>query len=726
MATVYLARDVKHDRHVAIKLLRPDLVSYGYHPERFLREIRTVAGLIHPNILPLHDSDECDGLLFYVMPYVEAGTLRDRLSRDARLPIKEAVRIATAVATGLDYAHRRDVLHRDIKPGNIFLHEGQPLVADFGVARAITECCDDLTLAGLAVGTPAYMSPEQASADDDLDGRSDLYGLACVLYEMVTGQPPFAGGNARKTMVLHAIGPVPRVRPLRGEVSEALEDVIVRGLAKDPADRFATTAAFGEALELALSQPTPSRRRLDRTGSDSRTIAVLPFANVSPHPDTEYLSDGITDELINALAKVAGLRVVSRTSVFALKGEQRDVRAIGALLDVSVVLEGTVRIAGDRLRVAAQLTDVANGRLLWSERYDREVQDVFAIQDEIAQTIVSTLRRTVLRDIGEPPPRRYTENVRAYGLYLKGRYHWNRRSPEGIAEAIRHFEAAIAEDPEYPLAYSGLADCHALQTDYRGLPVAQGMERAKAEARKALELDDSLAEAHTSLGWVTFIYDWDWESASREFGRAIALNPDYATAHQWYAWLLAAVGRLDEALAEGHVAMELDPVSVAIRRGVGWLHYYAHQPDTAVMHLRRAVVMDPTSPENHRVLALAQMQKGSYDDAAQSVREALALSPESVYARAALGYLEALRGREAEAVQLLLELQARARQHYVSPVAFVTLYVGLRDADRAFHWLEEAYRERRGWLTYLKVEPLFDPIRQEARFEQLLSRMKLV
>jgi serine/threonine-protein kinase len=724
MATVYLARDIKHERSVAIKLLRPELASHGYRPERFLREIRTVAGLTHPNILPLHDSDDREGLLFYVMPYMVEGTLRDRLLRETRLPIMEAVRVARAIASALDYAHRHGVLHRDVKPENIFLQEGQPLVADFGVALALSACCDDLTEAGFAVGTPAYMSPEQASGDDAVDGRSDLYALACVMYEMVTGRPPFDGGNVRKTLALHATAPVPRVRPLRPEAPAALEDVLVRALAKNPEDRFTTSAAFGDALEHALSLPTPDRRGLGE-GGQGRAIAVLPFVNASQDPDAEYLSDGITDELIYALGKVDGLRVISRTSVFALKGEHRDIRATGALLNVAAVLEGTVRTAGRRLRITAQLTDVLNGRLLWSERYDREMEDVFAIQDEIARTIVSTLRHTLLGDIGEPSRPRYTESVTAYSLYLRGRYHWNRRSKEGIAEAIKHFEAAIAEDPGFALAYSGLADAYALHIDYRGLTVAGGMDRAKAEARKALELDESLAEAHTSLGWVTFIYDWDWEAAAREFIRALTLNPAYATAHQWYAWLLAAMGRLEEALAQTRTAVELDPISVPIRRGLGWLYYYARQPDPAVMHLRRAIAMDPTSTENHRLLALAQMQRSSQEDAMRAVREALVLAPQSAYCLGTLGYLEGVRGRTDRTRQALGQLQALAGERYVSPVAFVMAHVGLGDVDGAFHWLAEAYEERRGWLAYLNVEPVFDLLRSDERFPALLRKVGL-
>jgi serine/threonine-protein kinase len=725
MATVYRARDLKHERNVAVKVLHPELSTSGYNPERFLREVRLVAGLTHPHILPLHDSGECDKLLFFVMPLVDGDSLRARLRFHRRLPIHEALWIARVVAAALDYAHRNDVLHRDIKPENILFQEGQPLVTDFGVGRAISACCDDLTEMGLAVGTPEYMSPEQASADETIDGRSDQYGLACVLYEMLAGRPPFSGSTLQETIALHATQEVQPLQSIRPDVPSAIDAAIAKALAKNPGDRFATAAAFGEAIEpsgaVAELPPEPAASQLLRDGA----IAVLPFVNNNRDSDTEYLSDGVTDELINALVNVDGLQVVSRTSVFALKDRQADVRSIGSMLGVSTVLEGTVQQAGDRLRITAQLTNVSDGRTIWSEKYDRDMQDVFAIQDEISRTIVNTLRGTLFVSLGDAAPARYSRNVKAYNLYLKGRFHWNRRSREGIAEGIRYFKQAIAEDPAYALAYSGLADSYALQTDYRGMPTAEGMEQAKTEARRALELDEALAEAHTSLGWVTFIHDWNWTVAKQEFIRAIELNPGYATAHQWYAWLLMALGRRDEALSEGRAALELDPVSVSVRRSMGWLNHYAGHSNAAVQHLRRAVEMDPTASENHRVLGLAYAQAGMYDEAQASFEEAIALSARSAYAVAGLGYLHALRGQRREAESMLAELHTWAQTEYVSPVAFVTVHIALGNIDDALGWLQKAHEERRGWLAYLNVEPLLDPLRDNRRFKRLLLTMQL-
>jgi serine/threonine protein kinase/tetratricopeptide (TPR) repeat protein len=725
MATVYLAQDIKHGRPVAIKVL-DRAVATGAVPERFLREIRIAAKLTHPQIVPLHDSGESNGSLYYVMPYLGCESLRDRLQREGRLPVAEALRIARAVGAALDYAHRQGVVHRDIKPENILLHEGEAMVSDFGVARAVSGVArEGVSEPGIAIGTPAYMSPEQASADHELDGRSDIYSLGCVLYEMLAGQPPFAGTSARATMARHVVEPPPALRALRTDAPVAVEQALIRALAKDPADRFATAAEFCRALDTSPGGAGSATGEIESV-RDHRAIAVLPFVNASSDPDTEYFSDGMTDELIDALTEVAGLHVASRTSVFAYKGKQTDIRTIGALLNSTVVLEGTVRKSGRRLRISARLTDVAHGRHLWSQRYDRDVEDVFAVQDEIAQTIVNTLRATLLGELGDPTPRRYTSNLTAYNLYLKGRYCWNKRTQEGIAEGIRYFESAIAADQSFALAYTGLADCFALQLDYRGVPVADGMRRAKEFAMQALALDDSLAEAHTSLAWVRFIYEWDWEGAEKSYHRAIELNPRYATAHQWYAWLLVALGRVEEALAEGRMAVDLDGASVSIRRGLGWLYYYARRYEEAADQLKRALAMNPTAEESHRVLGLVYTQQGDYAAAETELREAIEISAESTYAAAGLGYLSAVRGQSAEARTILTRFYTESRERYVSPVAFATVHAGLGEADLALDWIERAHQERRGWLVYLKVEPLLDPLRSHPRFARLLEALRLV
>jgi serine/threonine-protein kinase len=719
MATVYLAQDRKHARPVAIKVLRPELAA-SLDAERFLREIGIAARLAHPHIVPLIDSGEAGGALYFVTPFVSGGSLRDRIREGGRLPIRDALRIAAEAGAGLDFANRNGYVHRDVKPENILIADGLAVLADFGIARA---CCgpggsSGVTEGGLALGTPEYMSPEQAAGQEDLDTPSDVYSLACVVYEMLAGEPPFRAGSPRATMA-RQVSEAPRpLRVLRPDAPPAVERALARALAKDPAARFPSVAEFLGALQAEDGEER-------RAPSALRAVAVLPFVNASPEPENEYLSDGITDELIDALAKVEGLRVASRTSVFALKGKPQDVRAIGALLGTSEVLEGTVRKAGDRLRITAQLSSTADGRLLWSQRYDRTLDDVFAIQDEIARTIVTTLRATSFADVAPPVARRYTDNVAAYGLYLRGRYEWNRRSQEGVREAIHFFEQAIAADPQYALAYTGLSDAYALHVDYRSVPVHEGFERAKEYARQALALDDSLCEAHASLAWCLFIYDWDWEAAGREFRHAIELDPRYATAHQWYASLLASQGRHDESLVEGHTAFELDPASVSIRRSLGWNYYYARRYDQARYHVTRAIEMNPTAEESYRILGFALVMLGRLDEAERVLRESAALPAAGPYALGALGCALALNGKRAEAERILGELEARARREYVSPAAIGTLCIGLGDKARGLDCLERALEERRGWVAYLRVNPLFDSLRAEPRFQALVAQMRL-
>jgi len=721
MATVYLAEEKKHGRKVAIKVLRPELAA-SVGAERFLREIGIVARLSHPHLVPLIDSGDSDGLLYYVSPFVPGGSLRDRLRDETRLPVRDVLRIASEVGAGLDYAHRAGFIHRDVKPENILFADGHAMLADFGVARAMCVDCDPhtesgpVTAAGIALGTPEYMSPEQASGDRDADARSDIYSLACVVYEMLAGQPPFKG-SARSTMVRHVTETPRPIRTLRPDAPPVVEAVLARALAKDPAHRYGTVAEFTTALCDDVS--------VVPTVDSARSIAVLPFVNASPDPENEYLSDGITDELIDALAKLEGLRVASRTSVFSLKNKAQDVRAIGALLGVSVVLEGTVRRLGPHLRVTAQLTSTDDGRLLWSQRYDRELADVFALQDEIAQTIVATLRAKSFGEVPSRRQRRYTENMAAYALYLRGRHAWNKRTNEGVSEAIQFFEQAIAADPNYALAYTGLSDAYALHVDYRSVPVHEGFARAREYAELALGIDETLAEAHTSLGWVLFIYEWQWAEAARQLKRAIELDHRYATAHQWYAALLAARGEMQEALIEGHTAQDLDPNSASVRRSLGYMYFYARRYSRARYHAKRALTLAPNAVETFRVLGLILTMEGKFREAEEVLRDALALPGAGSYTMATLGYALGRAGRGREARDILEQLDVQRREHYVSPVALATVCLGIGDYEEALTWAERACDERRGWLAYMDVNPILDPLRGKPRFEQLRRRMGL-
>jgi serine/threonine protein kinase/tetratricopeptide (TPR) repeat protein len=719
MATVHLAEERKHQRKVAIKVLKSEFgASVG--AERFLREIGIAARLSHPHIVPLIDSGESNGSLYYVSPFVEGGSLRDRLERDKKLSIEEAIRIAHEVGAALDYAHRNGFVHRDVKPENILFADDHAMLADFGVAHVrATQGTRPLTLGGLALGTPEYMSPEQAAGDTDIGTPGDIYGLACVVYEMLAGEPPFRGASARATMAKQVTEQPRPLRSLRPDVPPGVENVLAKALTKDPAQRFGTVAEFTTALEKGRWETGA------RLSAMTRMIAVLPFVNASPDPDNEYLSDGITDELIDALAKVEGLRVASRTSVFALKGKRQDVRAVGALLGTSEVLEGTVRRSGQNLRITAQLTSTDDGRLVWSQRYDRTFDDMFAIQDEIARTIVNTLRATSFADL-TPTRNRHTESVDAYGLYLRGRYAWNKRTQEGVTEGIRYFKEAIAADPTYALAYTGLADSYALHIDYRNVPVHDGFQKAKLYARKAVELDDSLAEAHASLAWSLFIYDWDWPAAEKEFARAIDLDPQYATAHQWYAFLLASRGRMEESLVEAHTAQENDPASISVRRSLGYCYLYARKFEQARYHLDRAIAMNATGEESYRIQGLILTLFGHYGEAERVLREAQQLAnPETTYTLVTLAYSLACAGDKTLAQDVRNQLLEKRKRDYVSPVELAVINIALGDHDAAVDWCGRAMDERRGWVAYLAVHPVVDPLRGHPQFQTLIRKMGL-
>src|SRR5687768_1101899 len=719
MAVVHLAEETKHRRQVAIKVLRED-VSISVGPERFLREIGIAARLSHPHIVPLIDSGEAGGFLYYVSPFVAGGSLRDRLDRESRLPVEEALRIAAEVGAGLDYAHRNGFVHRDVKPENILFADDHALLADFGIAHVCAgPGVEPITKSGIALGTPEYMSPEQAAGDSEIGTPADIYALGCVVYEMLTGQPPFRGTSAIAIMAKHVTEKPRPLRAVRPETSAAVEHAVIRALSKIPSQRFRTVAEFISALQQSRSDG------LRRAPAGTRSIAVLPFVNASSDPDNEYLSDGITDELIDAFAKVQGIRVASRTSVFALKGKPQDIRAIGALLDVSEILEGTVRRSGQELRITAQLTSAEDGSLIWSQRYDRHLDDVFAIQDEIARTIVETLRATSFRDSSEQPISRGTDDVEAYSLYLRGRYAWNKRTQEGVVEAVGYFEQAIEKDPGYALAYTGLADAYALHIDYRNVEVHEGFERAKFYARKALELDETLAEAHASLAWSLFIYDWNWSAATAEFRRAIELDPLYATADQWYGFLLASQGKVEEALIEAHTAQELDPASISIRRSLGYVYFYARRFEQARYHLERAVAMNLEAEETYRILALILVFAGDVTEAERVARKALELPGAATYTRAILSIVRATAGDRRHAEETLQFLEENRRHDYVSPVELASLHISLGNNAEALDWVEKAYDERRGWVAYLNVHPIMDPLRHEPRFNSLIQRMNL-
>ena len=718
MATVYLAEDVKHHREVAVKVLRADL-SAVLGAERFLREIEIAAGLSHPHILPLYDSGDADGCLYYVMPYIKGESLRDKINRESQLAIDDAVTIVKAVAGALHYAHSAGLIHRDIKPENILLHEGEAMVADFGIALAVSQAAGErLTETGLSLGTPSYMSPEQATGDRQLTATVDVYALGSVLYELLAGDPPFTGTNVQSVIARIVGERATRIGLIRDTVPPHIEAALERALAKVPADRFATAAAFAEALSDAGGDTAGVR-----TDASARSIAVLPFDNMSADPEAEYFADGMTEEIINALTKIDDLQVASRTSAFAFKGKSVNIRRIGSELNVGTVLEGSVRKAGNKIRITAQLINVGDGYHLWSDRYDREMTDIFAVQDEIARAIVDTLKVKLVGAAEGPLVKPHTDNVEAYSLYLKGRYFWNKRNEEDLKRGIEHFEQAIALDAEYVLAHVGIADSYNILGFYDLLPPREAFPKAKAAALKALELDDHLAEAHTSLGYVKFYYDWDFRDAELTFKRAIELNPSYPVAHQFYANLLDQVGRPDEAEVQWRRAEELDPLTLIINAGLGWHYFFDRKYDQAILQLQRALQMDDTFVPGHFWIGLAYQQSGMHEQSVAAMTKARECSGGSPATVAELARAYALAGDADRAKALLKDLDEMAEHRYVPPYELAGAYLALDMTERVYALLNRAYDERSHSLAFLKADPRFDGLRTDEPFQALLRKV---
>jgi serine/threonine protein kinase/tetratricopeptide (TPR) repeat protein len=636
MATVYLAEDLKHDRLVALKVLHPDLVA-SMGPERFLREIKVVARLSHTHIVPLYDSGQAGGFLYYVMPYVEGESLRQRLDRERQLPVDDAVQIARNVAGALDYAHRHQVVHRDIKPENVMLHEGEALVMDFGIAKAVSAAGGQrLTQTGMAVGTPAYMSPEQAAGEAEPDGRSDIYSLGCVLYEMLAGAPPFTGPTAQAVISKRFTEPVPSLRAARPAASDAIEQAVTKSLARVPADRFATASQLAQALVVHSGATTPGSARPATPAPapvGAKSIAVLPFVNMSADPENEYFTDGIAEEIINALSKIQSLRVASRTSSFAFKGKSKDIGEIGATLKVATVLEGSVRKAGNKLRVTAQLIHAGEGYHLWSERYDRQLEDVFAIQDEIAENIVQALRVVLSEEERRAIEAAPTTDIEAYDYYLRGRQFFHQFRRAGIQFARRMYERAIEIDPSYVLAYAGAADCCSFLYMYWDASKAN-LDGAELYSRKALELGPGLAEAHASRGFAVSLSK-RYEEARREFEIAIRLNPQLYEAHYLYARACVQEGKLEEAARRYEDAARVRPEDYqALLLMTGPLTGLGRAADSESARRRGLQVVEnhlELNPDDARALYLgagALVQLGERDRALEWTRRAFTIDPE--------------------------------------------------------------------------------------------------
>ncbi len=719
-ADVYRAIDRKHGRPVAIKVLRPEVGAF-MGSERFIREIETAARLQHPNILPVYDSGEVESVLYYTMPFVEGNSLRARLVASGALPLEDVLELVREVSDALAFAHRCNVVHRDIKPENILMLAGHAVVADFGIARVIQAVSEEkLTLAGLGLGTPEYMSPEQAFGEGEIDGRSDIYSLGCVTYELLTGRPPFTGGTPmavlmqKTTQAAPSLATFAHLADAPGDLGEVLE----KAMAGEPGDRFATAVEFSRALREATASGSPPAAR-QPARSTTASIAVLPFANVSGDAQNDYLSDGVSDELTHALGKVAGLHVVARTSAFAFKGSGQDVRAIGERLRVQTLLDGTMRRAANRVRITAQLVDAKTGFEIWSERYDRELTDVFAVQDDITHSIVEALKIQLLHP-GTKLVKASTDNLMAYERFLEARFEWNRRTETGMHKSLALLERAIELDPTFAAAFAAIAESYVTIAIYGQSAPGEAMPRARDAAERALKLDAGQAEALAARACVAAMYDWNWTGAEADFKRAIAANPQSPTGFQWYAMnLLVPLGRFAEAREQLEQARELDPLSGVVALSWALAHYFERDYDRAIAAYLDLLRREPGFGIAHFFLGQTYVAARDPGKAASHLERAIDFAGESPEILATFGVAKAEAGDASAAREALAALEARARKSYVSPVLLAQLHAALGDTNAALDALEAGHAVRATDLVWIGVRPAFDSFRLDPRFARL-------
>ena len=737
MGEVYRARDLRLGREVAIKVLPEHLADDASALVRFEREARAIAALSHPNLLAIYDFGTDGGVSFAVTELLHGETLRGALA-PGPLPWRRAAEIGAALAEGLAAAHSRGIVHRDLKPDNVFVtSEGRIKILDFGLARWVegepegdttsAPTTPDPTRPGTVLGTVGYMAPEQVRGEA-ADARSDIFAFGCVLHEMLAGRPAFTGRTAVERMAAILRDEPPRPSLASPDVPAELDRLLARCLEKSAAKRPASAAELVPLLrDLAAagaSDPTvvasgPVRVPAKRS-SRSKSLAVLPFANPGGDPEMEYLTEGITESLINDLAQLRRLRVMATSTMFRFRGDS-DPQEVGRQLGVGTVLSGRVTPRGPSLVISVELVDASNGFRLWGARYDRPIADLLAVQAEIAREISSNLKVTLEPEHKKRLAKRYAADREAYPLYLKGRFHWNKSTVPGIRKAMEYFEQAIEKDPAYALAWAGLSDCWAaLAMDrFAAVPPLEGLPKAKDAARKALEIDDRLAEAHTSLAYAR-VLDWEWAKAEQDFRRAIKLDPEYALAHRFYGFLLGSLGRFDEALASYTRALAIDPLSLIINGDYGWAFYCARRYDEAIDQLLRTVEMDPAFPQTYLWLGLAYQGAGRLTESAEAFAEGARLTSGSPTMLAGVALAHADAGDRTHAEGMLADMKKRAKTGYVPMVAMVQLHLALGDVDGTFEWLEKAFAYRASFLVPMKVYPFLDPIRDDPRFREML------
>jgi eukaryotic-like serine/threonine-protein kinase len=743
MGVVYKARDMRLERLVALKFLGTGAAENELARTRFMQEARAASALDHPNICTIYGiEDTDDGHMFIAMSCYEGENLRRRLERGS-MSVKEAASVAIQVAQGLGKAHDHGIVHRDVKPGNVMLtSDGGVKLLDFGLAL-LGESLRS-TQPGTSVGTPAYMSPEQIRGEL-CDARTDVWSLGVMLYEMLTGQLPFSSGPVHAMM--HSIMQN-EIRPpgeLRQGIPPAFDTIVARALEKDRDRRYQTTRYLaadlraeiqsdGSTQDVSITQTNYSipTGGLSRGSSPSvarvgLSLLVLPFTNLSSDPENEYFADGLTEELITDLGQIPGLLVVSRNSAFQFKGKPTDVRRTGQELRVTSVLEGSVRKAGDRLRITAQLVNVADGYQVWSQRFDRRLEDVFAIQDEIVASIVSALRAKLTVGAVElaPAPRRRPENLEAWNFYLKGRYYVNRQTPDGLQKAKELFERAIAEDPAYAPAWAGLADYYIAVGFWSVMPAGEIWPKARRNALRAVELDPDLAHAQTALGYVRIFCDWDWREAGHNFRRAVELDPADSNAAYANGLYLTQMSRTDEALAEFRRAMKLDPLAMNVNTGLALIYYYRREFDKAIAQGIRTLELDAAYFEMRTALGLIYLQTARFDEGLKYLEGVREESGDNPLILGMLGYGYGVAANDESARGILGRLTELAAAQYVAPISYALIFIGLGDHDAAFEWLNKAATAHDSLVCYLDVMPCYDPLRHDARFPALRRRMGL-